>query len=184
MAVLGGTGVVPGSTTATFTELTALTRRAFIPRVTVQIYFSAPTFMLLLGNAQKSAGGMNQITGPVQGQSMVQGAWTGYSGTFNKPQVIPGVNTFAFNTAYFVVPVPLVLGESLLQSTEAIVPILDVRMNDVYAVTAYLLNRNGIITSEDVMDARTLPAVRMPNRDGFVADPRPDVGPRKTKGGR
>ncbi len=136
MAILGGTGVVPGSTTATFTELTALTRRAFIPRVTVQIYFSTPTLMLFLGNAQKSAGGMNQITGPVQGQSMVQGAWTGYAGTFNKPQVIPGVNTFAFNTAYFVVPVPLVLGESLLQSTEAIVPILDVRMNDVYAVTA------------------------------------------------
>jgi hypothetical protein len=26
------------------------------------------------------------------------------------------------------------------------------------------------------MDAKTLPAVRMPNRDGFVSDPRPDVG--------
>ena len=47
--------------------------------------------------------------------------------------------------------------------------------DDVYAVTAYLLNLNGIITNEDVMDARTLPAVRMPNRDGFVPDPRPDV---------
>lgn len=136
MAVLGGTGVVPGSTTQTFLELNALTRRAFIPRVTVQIYFSTPTLMLLMGNAQRSAGGMNQITGPVQGQSMVQGAWTSYSGSFNKPQVIPGVQNFAFNTAYFVVPVPLVLGESLLQSTEAVIPILDVRMNDVYAVTA------------------------------------------------
>ena len=92
--------------------------------------------MLLMGSAQKSAGGLNQITGPVQGVSMVQGAWTGYSGSFNKPQVIPGVQNFAFNTAYFVVPVPLVLGEILIQSTEAIVPILDVRMNDVYAVTA------------------------------------------------
>jgi mono/diheme cytochrome c family protein len=48
--------------------------------------------------------------------------------------------------------------------------------DDVYAVTAYLLNMNGIIKAEDVMDARTLPAVRMPNRNGFVADPRPDVG--------
>jgi hypothetical protein len=66
---------------------------------------------------------------------MVQGAWTGYSGTFNKPQVIPGVKNFEFNTTYFVVPVPLVLGESLIQATEAVVPILDVRMNDVYAVT-------------------------------------------------
>lgn len=136
MAVLGGTGVVPGSSSAIFAELNSLTRRAFIPRVTVQLYYATPTLMLLMGNAQRSAGGLNQITGPVQGQSMVQGAWTSYSGNFNKPQVIPGVQNFAFNTSYFVVPVPLVLGESLIQSTEAIVPILDVRMNDVYAVTA------------------------------------------------
>jgi S-disulfanyl-L-cysteine oxidoreductase SoxD len=50
--------------------------------------------------------------------------------------------------------------------------------DDVYAVTAYLLNLNGIIGEQDVMDARTLPAVRMPNRNGFVPDPRPDVGKR------
>jgi len=54
--------------------------------------------------------------------------------------------------------------------------------DDVYAVTAYLLNVNGIIKPDEVMDAHTLPAVRMPNRDGFVPDPRPDVGTRKTKG--
>jgi cytochrome c len=46
----------------------------------------------------------------------------------------------------------------------------------VYAVTAYLLFLNGIIGEHDVMDARTLREVRMPNRDGFVSDPRPDVG--------
>ena len=142
MAVLGGTGVVPsssGNTAGIFNELTALTRRAFIPRVTVQLYYATPTLMMLMGNAQKSAGGMNQITGPVQGQSMVQGAWTGYSGSFNKPSVLPGVQNFAFNTAYFTVPVPLVLGESLLQATEDIIPILDVRMNDVFAVTAQMM---------------------------------------------
>jgi len=48
--------------------------------------------------------------------------------------------------------------------------------DDVYAVTGYLLNLNGIITQDEVMNARTLPAVRMPNRDGFLPDPRPDVG--------
>ena len=46
---------------------------------------------------------------------------------------------------------------------------------DVYAVTAYILNINGVIPEDGVMDAKTLPKVRMPNRDGFVADPRPDV---------
>ena len=46
----------------------------------------------------------------------------------------------------------------------------------VYAITAYLLQLNGIIGEHDVIDARTLPQVRMPNREGFVLDPRPDVG--------
>jgi S-disulfanyl-L-cysteine oxidoreductase SoxD len=49
--------------------------------------------------------------------------------------------------------------------------------DQVYAVTAYLLHRNGIIGAQEVMDATTLPLVKMPNRDGFVPDPRPDVGP-------
>jgi S-disulfanyl-L-cysteine oxidoreductase SoxD len=47
--------------------------------------------------------------------------------------------------------------------------------DQVYAVTAYLLFLNGIIGEQDAMDAKTLPLVQMPNRDGFVPDPRPDV---------
>jgi cytochrome c len=48
--------------------------------------------------------------------------------------------------------------------------------DQVYAVTAYLLYLNGIIGETDVLDARALPQVRMPNRDGFVPDARPDAG--------
>ena len=48
--------------------------------------------------------------------------------------------------------------------------------DQVYAVTAYLLYLNGVIAENDVLDARTLPAVKMPNRDGFIPDNRPDVG--------
>ncbi len=48
--------------------------------------------------------------------------------------------------------------------------------DEVYAVVAWLLHQNGIVPTDAVMDAGTLPAVRMPNRHGFVADPRPDVG--------
>ena len=47
---------------------------------------------------------------------------------------------------------------------------------EVYAVVAYILNLNGIIGNDQVMDAKSLPKVKMPNRNGFVADPRPDVG--------
>lgn len=46
--------------------------------------------------------------------------------------------------------------------------------NEVYALTAYLLNINGIIRDDEVMNAKTLPSVRMPNRTGFVPDVRPD----------
>ena len=49
--------------------------------------------------------------------------------------------------------------------------------DEVYAVSAYLLYLNGILKEDDVIDAATLPRVRMPNRDGFVPDARPDVGP-------
>jgi S-disulfanyl-L-cysteine oxidoreductase SoxD len=43
---------------------------------------------------------------------------------------------------------------------------------EVYAVAAYILNLNGLIGREDVMDAQSLPKVKMPNRDGFVPFPR------------
>jgi cytochrome c len=39
---------------------------------------------------------------------------------------------------------------------------------EVYALTAFLLYRNGIIGETDVMNAQTLPKVEMPNRNGFV----------------
>jgi S-disulfanyl-L-cysteine oxidoreductase SoxD len=35
-------------------------------------------------------------------------------------------------------------------------------------VTAYILQLNGIIGDNDVIDAKTLPQVKMPNRDGFI----------------
>lgn len=39
---------------------------------------------------------------------------------------------------------------------------------EVYAVTAYMLYLNGIIGENDQMNAKSLPHVKMPNRDGFV----------------
>lgn len=48
--------------------------------------------------------------------------------------------------------------------------------DEVYSLTAYLLYLNGIIGENDAINAQTLPRIRMPNRDGFRPDPRPDVG--------
>jgi cytochrome c len=53
--------------------------------------------------------------------------------------------------------------------------------NQVYAVVAFVLYLNGIIGENTVMDAKSLPQVKMPNRNGFVPDPRPDVGPKRAK---
>ena len=47
--------------------------------------------------------------------------------------------------------------------------------NEVYALSAYILNLNGLVPANAVMDAKTLPAVQMPNREGFVRDDRPDA---------
>lgn len=41
--------------------------------------------------------------------------------------------------------------------------------DEVYAVSAFILAENGIIAEDAVMDAETLPAVEMPNRDGFIS---------------
>jgi S-disulfanyl-L-cysteine oxidoreductase SoxD len=43
--------------------------------------------------------------------------------------------------------------------------------NEVYALTAYLLYKNGIIREDEVMDAQSLPKVKMPNRDHFALAP-------------
>ena len=39
---------------------------------------------------------------------------------------------------------------------------------ETYALTAYILAQNKLIAEGDVMNAQTLPKVRMPNRDGFI----------------
>ena len=40
--------------------------------------------------------------------------------------------------------------------------------DEVYALTAYILAENKLIGGNDVMDAQTLPKVKMPNRDNFI----------------
>ena len=40
--------------------------------------------------------------------------------------------------------------------------------DEVYALTAYLFYKNGVIQEDDVLDARSLPKVAVPNRQGFA----------------
>lgn len=48
--------------------------------------------------------------------------------------------------------------------------------DQVYAVSAYVLYMNNILPEDAMLDAKSLPQVKMPNQDGFITqDPRPDV---------
>lgn len=47
--------------------------------------------------------------------------------------------------------------------------------DEVYSVVAYVLSEAKIIKPADTMNASTLPKVKMPNRDGFIPDARPEL---------
>ncbi len=47
--------------------------------------------------------------------------------------------------------------------------------DQVYAVVAYILSEGHVIAPDETLDATSLPKVQMPNRDGFIPDPRPEL---------
>ena len=51
--------------------------------------------------------------------------------------------------------------------------------DEVYALTAYLLYLNDVIPEDEVLDAQSLPQVKMPNRDAFA--PLPEWKPGKPR---
>jgi mono/diheme cytochrome c family protein len=52
--------------------------------------------------------------------------------------------------------------------------------NEVYALTAFILFKNGTIKETDVLDKKSLVEVQMPNRDGFFPNP-PQSSPDKER---
>jgi len=54
--------------------------------------------------------------------------------------------------------------------------------NEVYALTAFILWKSGIIQESDVLNATTLPKVQMPNRNGFVPPKFSDIPDEKKRG--
>lgn len=47
--------------------------------------------------------------------------------------------------------------------------------DEYYAIVAYILHLNDLLPADAVLDAETLRAIRMPNRDGFILEERPDT---------
>lgn len=134
-----GQGYIPSSGAIT-TELNAVTRRAFIPKLVVQIYQAAPLLSLMIRNAQRAAGGLNQVTIPIQNASLVNASWTDYSGGFPIPATQTAIQDAGWNLSIMVTPIPLLGTESATQSTEAVVPLIRARFADAKTVMVQSLS--------------------------------------------
>jgi hypothetical protein len=134
-----GQGYIPASGAIT-SELNAVTRRAFVPKLVVQIYSAAPFLSMAMRNAQRARGGLNQVTIPVQGNSFVAFNWAGYDGSFPQPSVNTAIQNSQWNLSLGTVPIPLLGMESITQSTEAVIPIVKARMNDAKTVAVQAIS--------------------------------------------
>jgi mono/diheme cytochrome c family protein len=56
--------------------------------------------------------------------------------------------------------------------------------DEVYSLTAFILSKNGIIQDTDVLDATTLPKLKMPNRNGFIPQRLEDIPDERKRGCR
>lgn len=123
-----GTGIIPSG--AIGSELTNVTRRAFIPKMIVQLYNSTPLLAALIANSQSATGGVSSVTAPVQGQSFVNAQWSDYSGSFNQPSVQQGAFNAEYNLKLMVVPIPFLGMEGAVQLDHTVIPLIEARMND------------------------------------------------------
>lgn len=125
-----GGGILPASGSTQLTELTYVTRRAFIPKLVVQLYNSTPLMAALIANSQQASGGVSSVTVPVQGSQFVNAQWSDYSGSFNQPSVQQGAYNAEFNLKLMIAPVPFLGMEGAVQQDAAVIPLIEARMND------------------------------------------------------
>ena len=125
-----GGGILPASGSTQLTELTYVTRRAFIPKLVVQLYNSTPLMAALIANSQQASGGVSSVTVPVQGSQFVNAQWSDYSGSFKQPSVQQGAYNAEFNLKLMIAPVPFLGMEGAVQQDAAVIPLIEARMND------------------------------------------------------
>lgn len=152
-----GTGILPSG--AAGNELVAMTRRAFIPKVIVQLYKSTATMSALLANSESVSGGVSPVTVPVQGTAMVTTQATGYDGSFTAPAVLNGLQNAEFNLKAMLTPIPFYVMEGLAQQDAAVIPIVEARMNDAGNSIADYMATNLWTASASNLDPWSLPDV-------------------------
>ena len=81
--------------------------------------------------------------------------------------IVPLGNAKPVKLAHSLVPYPTTVWDFINRAMPPTKP-GSLTANEVYALTAYVLYRNDVIKETDVLDASSLPKVRMPNRDNFL----------------
>jgi len=131
---------------AQFAEYQAITRRAFLPTVYVQIYSASPTIAALMQHAKTASGGISSVTVPVQGQSMTVPQWTGFDGSFSQPANIQGIQPAEFNLKSLITPIPFYGFEAAIQADHAVVPRIEAVFNDATNSTVDVIS-NALYTN-------------------------------------
>ena len=113
--------------------------------------------------------------GPEGEGSQMAPRLVGGKGTLTTPQPVLTVGSYwAFATTVFDF-----INKAMPRGQEG-----SLKPNEVYALTAFLLYENEIIKETDTIDAKTLPTVKMPNRDGFIPPQLDEIHDIKKRGCR
>ena len=152
-----GQGIIPPQG-AIAAELAAITRRAFLPKVFVQLWKSTPWMAAMVSHAMVASGGLSPITVPLQGNPMVTVQNVGYDGSFNQPGVTPGLQNAEFNLKGYLTAIPFLGFEGLVQLDYSVVPLIEARMNDATNVTLDRFSTDMYNNITNVMSMIGLPA--------------------------
>jgi cytochrome c len=113
--------------------------------------------------------------GPAGQGSQMAPRLVGGKGTLTTPQPVLTVGSYwAFATTIFDF-----IYKAMPRGQEG-----SLKPDQAYALTAFLLFKNDIIKETDTIDAKTLPAIKMPNRDGFIPPQLEDIHDIKKRGCR
>jgi cytochrome c len=113
--------------------------------------------------------------GPAGQGSQMAPRLVGGKGTLTTPQPVLTVGSYwAFATTIFDF-----IYKAMPRGQEG-----SLKPDQAYALTAFLLYKNDIIKETDTIDAKTLPAIKMPNRDGFIPPQLEDIHDIKKRGCR
>ena len=92
--------------------------------------------------------------------------------------MVGGIGSFTTNTRVLTPGSMYPYAPALFDYVRRAMPLLEPQSlsnEEVYGVTGYILHLNGLMPADAVVNAKLLSELKMPNRNGFIVDDRPDV---------